>query len=459
MKGIKLDDDSENYAALPDYGMPGEHLQAFVRSANAKNTVLAVRNVNPLSRTLIDEGCGSKPFGISVKTSELGLANGFLCRDFLLSGRGDPRDVKALELHQKRCLSSESYIRRYGFKEAALTLSEARIKELCNAGNVLPLQDGFDEETLHFQADNHGTLVHFLATKNVQGRFEVSYLDAEGEEQAVKVLADREGRFITSDYDLLSVCPSYQDFSPGQQDKSPFRTQSTVQSQKKLFESQLHLSPAPSEDEFGGNWSPRIQEMVHQLNHEISAQDEQRGTSRVQRVFHNAESNNPFADELTADVPCVVFFPEAIKRTELSHWLPNSMKETFTSSEQFNLLYLENVAELTAIRDFTLEQGFYWPAHVKFKDFKPLGRERYEQSVESINHNLKDRLAQIKAQRLEEGTRVILPPIKKGRGGNKVPIERAKSEPTRSTFFKSVNKNEENEASTTRQSLPSLKPR
>lgn len=442
MKGVDISAGATDEAVvLPDYGMPERHLLAFANAAQKSNGVLAVRNVNPYIKTLINEGCFSKPFGISIKTSVFGLTMGFLCKNMLFSGRGDINRYEDVNDHQKRLRNSEPYIRHHNFGEKALKLSRTRLLELTRAGKVNLCQRLSNRQEMHFEAVNCGEIVHFIATLNADKQYDISYLNDENQRHPVMVLATNEGQFITSDYDLLAVCPNYQNFQPAALDKTPFRTQSLVESQSQLFSSQLQFAPPPAEDEFGGNWSPRIQQTVSQLNQEISLQDDLRGKNSAQRVFHNAEFNNPFADSLMADIPCVVFFPKTIENSQLFNSLPQSLQDNWSGTQKFNLLYIESIAELKAIRDFTLAQGFYWPTHVKFKSMHPLGEKRYQQSVAAMTQVLKDKVLKLK---INTDKPVQLPqisnPIQNRIPSKKIKKSRANSE--HSTFFRQSQRKE-----------------
>jgi hypothetical protein len=344
------------------YGMPNEHIAKMLALAEEEDTVISFRPVPAGARRLIEEGCVGKPFGIDIKSSNFGMTAGFLCKDIRFSGRYDASSATDVAKHRAQLAKTEHYMALYGYSEKPLTLSPERLDELLSLGKITVSAEK-KEGAVVYQAINDFGETYYFKAQLKEGRYEILHYNQEtGEEAPVKVLADGEGHFITSDYDLLVACPHQSAFSPGSKDKSPIRTQGS--------------GGEGEEDKYRGNVSPRLDALIDKAQEKLARP----------LIYHNAEFNNPFASsDMRSNLPALFVFP---KEFDLSPFLEAlKIKNKDQTSEEASTavaLLVETEDELLLLRDFLLEKNYYWPAHCKHQDYKPLGSSRYTEAVDAM---------------------------------------------------------------------------
>ena len=282
--------------------------------------------------------------------------------------------------------SLEKNIKEHSLLSAeALTLTEKRLSELSlllgtqlhitacdrNKNYLLSWKRGgelvrayalWDEEkSIYHIKDEHKKPVLVLA-KNVNGTV----------------------RYVTTDYDLLVICPHYKSFEPGGTDKTPFRTQGTDAAKNRLevTKSLKEGYTGPREDEHRGNISYRTMKTIEAINKEIGLIDVKRSSLGLETVHHNAEIHNPFAADLTKSIPALMVFPRPMNLTSLAQDLGEA---NISALEDVSEVLIETTEELTMLREFLYIQGYHWPAHARYNNYiAPFRRESVSASQEAI---------------------------------------------------------------------------
>jgi hypothetical protein len=233
-----------------------------------------------------------------------------------------------------------------------------------------------------------------------------------------KQIAPGDIRYITTDYDLLVICPTYKSFEPGGQDRTPFRTQGADPQKNQLAVNQSHEEEdysGPQEDENRGNISPRTADTIALINEEIAQKDPQRAHPGLETVHHNAEFHNPFADELEKNTPSLMVFPIPIDLSPIAHLIDGIAQAQL---KQVSEILIETSEEMSLIRDLLYDQGYYWPSHAqsnqRIKPFKSEQLSAVQNAIEKM-HTMRAELVVIrhaaKESPLEEQEEPSLPRI------------------------------------------------
>ena len=131
------------------------------------------------------------------------------------------------------------------------------------------------------------------------------------------------------------------------------------QERKPLSESSIMT---PKEDPKMGNVSPRTMTLIDTINTKIN-----RGIG-LETVHHNAEFYNPFADDLENHIPALFVFPKAM---DLSRVPGLSDGGAPGSLSHVDVVLIESVKEMFAIRNYMKEEGYSWSSHAKYVGHLP----------------------------------------------------------------------------------------
>lgn len=369
----------------PDCGIPEAHLRAFIQTSKRHHVVVGVRAVSPMAKLWIEQGYPSKSFVIKNKTSRSGPCQGLIAMD---PGMGR-MSAASSHLTMASSLQSGSYENEL-VPVPVQSLAETYKKQLAYA---LEHDDRLQPIPLILTRDDLDALIdidiqaeppadYTLFWYDEEGYLKVAKAQFDGQNYALmnengqammvlgKQVTNAQGQQvvlpITADYDLLVVCPTYQDFSPGrgQRDHTPLRTQSFTASGedfKKIIDKEVQRPDSPQEDPKGGNWSERIRDVVSTINAEISTLDDKhRGqfAEGLEMAHHNAEFSNPFASPLKGSLPALIVLPE-----------PMDLDQSGVLSD---CVMVETKEELNQIRNHLHDQGYYWPANVNLKEDVPV---------------------------------------------------------------------------------------
>ncbi len=268
----------DKVASYENQGIPKSYLQGFQNVAEQENTIVAVRPVELICRTLIEEGYESKGLNIKGKSSNWGPMAGFIPVDQSFSKLADsPEKIAASNaknhdaLHVTKSASQEQ-----------LHLSSLRINELKKLGilkeekQIAPVEGYKKAES--FQARSKGGVTKtFEAHQRSDGQWDI-FSGADTAREKLMVIPK------TADFDLLFSFSSKESLDLATTDK------------KRAFDSKL------------GVLSDRTRTVIDSLNTEFN-----RGEGK-NMVHHGADTENPVTD-MDANLPCTVFFPTDIRRS------------------------------------------------------------------------------------------------------------------------------------------------
>ncbi|MDX2346351.1 MAG: anthrax toxin-like adenylyl cyclase domain-containing protein [Legionella sp.] len=372
----------EGIKASHQYGMPVHHMRALSHVAEKANTGIAVRPVSLFSAYFIRIGCPSKPFNLKNKTTRFGVCAGLVPMNPLFN------DVPVAD-EEKYKTKAEQFIEdNEDYEAVELYLSEERIKELEQffLGTSFSIDESSNNYIICWDKDDIYVEIHAIYNRE-NNDFKI--LDSHMNPVWVIGL---KGKPLTSDYDLLVVCPSYRavNFSPTQ-DKTPFGTSGLSRSASIRNQEEIQTSfsvdySGPKEIPDFGNGSARVISIVDKLNQRISKIDPLRDEIDLKMFHHNEEFHNPFADKkLENHFPALIALPVSMNLSVLDELCLHHKK---TDLEHVSILLLETVDELNLIRDFLRDQGegYYWPFHVRYRREMSLFRaEAHDATANAVN--------------------------------------------------------------------------
>ncbi|WP_461537095.1 anthrax toxin-like adenylyl cyclase domain-containing protein [Spongorhabdus nitratireducens] len=269
--------------AVSDYqnqGIPRGYLEKMQDVAEQDKVIIAIRPVERICRTLIEEGYASKPLTIKAKSANWGPQAGFLPVNQALSKKaGLSSEVEKYNAYAQKCIDKGDAVAQQ------LSLSTARLTELKDLGTLKNTREtapeaGYQraeafESTL--EADGRRVTQSFEAHQRSDGQWDIFVVGEDGLEK-LEVLADKEGGPMTADFDLLFVDAHYEDIDLGQQDR------------RHGFDPKL------------GIYSNRMSKVGQDINQALD-----RGPGR-DMVHHGADTSNP-ATEMEANLPTTILLP------------------------------------------------------------------------------------------------------------------------------------------------------
>ena len=131
------------------------------------------------------------------------------------------------------------------------------------------------------------------------------------------------------------------------------------QERKPLAES---IITTPKEDPKIGTVSPRTMTLIDTINTKIN-----RGIG-LETVHHNAEFYNPFADDLENHIPALFVFPKSMDLSRIPGLSDGSAPGSLT---HVDVVLIESVKEMFAIRKYMKEEGYSWSSHAKYVGYLP----------------------------------------------------------------------------------------
>ncbi len=327
-------------------GMSPSHQQAIQNIADKYNYVIGICPTNEKAWFWINEyHCPGKPSSVKgINSGEKDFAAGlFLINPDL---RGDISHEGYAE-YRNRIMTALNTDR--DLKAIPCALPEKRLHELTDIlGDQLHLEFSADKQQCNITIKNEIKTIQVTGQQNSETQ-EYTIYDQHGE--LVEVIGmeviNAKGvemlKPVTSDYDLLVVCPAYEELDLGGKDKTPFSTQGQLQHIHAIIKAST--SPfylCPKEDPQLGNVSTRMREVIQLLNAEIAKLDHNRNGINLEMFRHNAAYYNPFAAEPDKLIPCEIFIP--------------------APQPQSKVLLAQSFAELRAIIKLIAEK-YYWPSH------------------------------------------------------------------------------------------------
>ncbi|MGI9283713.1 MAG: anthrax toxin-like adenylyl cyclase domain-containing protein [Endozoicomonas sp.] len=257
-------------------GIPPDYLKRTQAVSNRENVIIAIRPVELICQTLIEEGFQSKPLSIKGKSSNWGPMAGLIPVDqhfSKLSGNSD-KVAKFNEVNRQAIEVDQVATPEH------LHISKKRLRELESLGmleGLTPTEpaQGYKDAFVFTSAprSNTGPAESFEAHLREDGQWDI-FSGAGESRQKLMVLP------YTADFDLLFVHSHYEDVDLGQQDRYG------------------ELDPVL------GIYSKRKLEIINALNTEYGREDNP-------MVHHGTDNKNPYTD-MNANLPTTVFIPESM---------------------------------------------------------------------------------------------------------------------------------------------------
>jgi hypothetical protein len=328
-------------------GIPLPHIEAIQHTAETLNLVIGIRPVNPFALPFIKMGYPTKPFAVKNKSTKIGIAAG------LVVVNPEYSQIPKSEYKEYGDSLNEALQKDSDLQFIPCILSEAHIRGLkIRLGDELIIHSIENQTSLSISWKNAERIVRVIAKKDEQTN---EYMIVDTNDKPILVLGksvvnnynNKSIKPITSDYDLLVICPTYNDLNLNGKDKTPLPIGASVEYIQSLVKASK--SPdytGPREDAKGGNWSERTKETITAINENIAKVDVNRRGKNLEMVHHNTELHNPFATDLAKNLPCLIV-------------LPYKMNIFQTNATQ--IMMVETKAELHKLRELISKQKYYWP--------------------------------------------------------------------------------------------------
>ncbi|MGI9277629.1 MAG: anthrax toxin-like adenylyl cyclase domain-containing protein [Endozoicomonas sp.] len=336
-------------------GLARPTLMNFMKAASSRDMVFLSRFVEPISKTLIEEGLPTKHYRIKTKSANWGLQSGTIPTDQAFSKKaGDPSKVEMLNSKSRECLKDTWQNGDPVAVSTPLKVSSARIQELEAKGYL------YNREELKGSSGNTVGLRFKTREKNEPDGVEhtqEAWLESDGKWKvyeganrgtAIEVLAQPPGEGeealpYTADVDPLLEAFPLSDLDLGGKDRLPlplvsdkvvkkqfeqYRARLDKQyesgniktdvyrerlSRYESLEAQLLKDFYEGVDEQGrkyskedpdmGNVTPRTRDMVKHYKEELGR--------RYPLVHHNVDAHSLATDE-SANYPVTAFFPKSM---------------------------------------------------------------------------------------------------------------------------------------------------
>ena len=264
----------DKVANYENQGIPVGYLMKMQEVADEENVMIAVRPVEKICRTLIEEGYGSKGLNIKGKSSNWGPMAGFIpVNQHFSKVSGNPEQVAKYNHKNVDYI----HVNKSAVQEQ-LHISTKRIKELETLGILqnsrqTTAAEGYSQALVFESKPKNGPAESFEAHQRTDGQWELFSGTGSTREKLMVIP-------LTADFDLLFVHSHYEDVDLGQQDKhQPFHPELGIVSRKKVS-------------------------VINAMNTKFD-----RGDSKYNMVHHGADTENPVT-EMDANLPATVIIPK-----------------------------------------------------------------------------------------------------------------------------------------------------
>jgi hypothetical protein len=266
-------------------GMPKTHLVALAEVANKLNQPIIIRPISIYALHFLEKGYPTKPFVVKNKTSKTGPMAGLIPMDVRFSRLKSTKLENALR--QEEIIKYNNNIAQAEKKDNCLKptnlyLTRTRIETLCNVFKVMLFYENKEDASLNLEWINNDEVFYGKAVYNAEKEIYAIFENLENPKPIQvlgRLLDDGQVLPLTSDYDLFLVPPAFSEFDPGNQDKTPYRTQG--HSSETLYHG---MDSLPLETPNRGNISPRLVFFLDIFNNAIARKDDLRQYTEDKKI-------------------------------------------------------------------------------------------------------------------------------------------------------------------------------
>ena len=248
-------------------GVLSDHSVALQKLADDKQICICIRGVNPLATGLIESGFGTKDMSIKAKSSNLPPLNGLIPFDQQYGKKGFDKDAVDTfndknhhALHDKVATKVNAEIPVAQIKMLAQVTGNLEIRggfldtdggSGVMIGTDFKTKDNPGGKQFPFWGERHGDTVKiFKAELQENGTY------AKGD--PIEVMANREGKPVTADYDLALVAPRMQDYGPEHTSDLKTTTFREFKQQNPGIEDRMRSALLKLVDKFNETGDPKI---------------------------------------------------------------------------------------------------------------------------------------------------------------------------------------------------------
>ncbi len=271
----------DKVASYENQGIPRSYLEKTQAVADKEGTIIAIRPVELICRTLIEEGAESKGLNIKGKSSNWGPMAGYIPYKQQFSKVASIKDpsARAAEVEKYNAKNVTSVADGHATVEH-LNLSQRRMDELESMGilhsfQAIPPAEGY-EKAVSFVSNPKGREdgCMFEAHQRTDGKWDIFSIEETGREKLVVIPK-------TADFDLLFAFTPYDQVDLGGVDR-------------------MHAF-----DQNLGIYSDRDLQLIQAMNAEFD-----RGEGK-DMVHHGADTSNPVTD-MEANFPATIAIPKSM---------------------------------------------------------------------------------------------------------------------------------------------------
>jgi len=316
-------------------GIPTNHINTLLNTANKTNYILSFRSVNPLAHSFLEAGFPTKPLHVKNKTCLNGPAAGLIPVEPLY---GRPQSLSEFETYQLQITDAKKH--DPSLVEGELVISRSRIKELkyLNRHQMLLIEDSHNKRFIFAWNKNADVIISYATWNEVDNLYRIT--DDDG--QAIMVLGrmiNHQFLPITSDYDLLMIGFKSEEWDP------------------KLDQHTTHLEISDNDES-----CERTKKMIWLINHDIYENDSTRKYNTTPIVHHDQQAHNPCRGSVNDDFPCLFILPKSI-----SGALVLDGRKINLADSNNKILLIENINELSQLYKIVTNQqnNYYLPIQTR----------------------------------------------------------------------------------------------
>ncbi|WP_253650876.1 CyaA/EF/ExoY family adenylyl cyclase toxin [Vibrio sp. Y29_XK_CS5] len=285
-------------------GIPTKDREAFASVADAENSVIGVRFVDPNNRSLLESGLySSKSLLIKSKSSDWGPHAGFIPVNQKYAKSSAQRDVVKYNHYSDNAIQSKAAL------PVPLSIDDKRLKELQSGDNPLIPELIEDLDSGMLKGTSNGVDFYY---QEHDGLWMIHVKDGSSIPAPLMVMGDYTShKPMTADYDLFSVMAHISDYGVSDLVKVPLphaKWKATIENPDKLSPDLKELYD--NEDLYNkvnnmhlGAISERVNSLKDKVNNRLG-----RGKG-MELIHHGADESNPFPD-IEANFPATYFVPK-----------------------------------------------------------------------------------------------------------------------------------------------------
>jgi adenylate cyclase ExoY len=277
-------------------GIIANHAIKMQKIAQEKNIIFGIRPVEPIVKTLIEEGYPTKDLNVKGKSSNWGPQAGFICKEqFFSKKNGDSEKIKALNAEIETGLLEKNF----GVTE--LEIGRSRVEELCDKLGIIETTKKQDDLLIYAKSPSSNVEIFFAKYNHDKNNYAI--YNAE-DNKPIEVLCDLKlKKPLTADYDLLLLSTPIEEYKTNALDNRSGKIAIFKDTKFSTEEKVEYI--AKNQDKKFGNSTKRVENLLNEVNDTL-------GRGEGLDVMHHADDvGNPYTN-INDNFPATFFLPKKI---------------------------------------------------------------------------------------------------------------------------------------------------